>query len=298
MTRPHPSSLIPHPSSLYAYPVRFDAHTHLFAPGQVLGRESIAMGDPTFREMYGDPKAKMALARDLVAALDEGGIDRAVAAGFAFSHEPDLIEQNEYLCEVAASSEGRVTALATVNPALPEWDRVARHAIRLGARGFGELRPHNQGWDPLGPEGDALCGLAEAEGMVLLWHVSEPLGHAYPGKAGGISPVELCRVAERFPGVRMIAAHLGGGLSFYLQMPELKAAIGNVYFDTAAVSLLYDEASVTRLVDLAGAGRVLFGSDYPLLSPRRQLERLLGELPGDVAEAVCGGNAVKLFSDT
>jgi uncharacterized protein len=278
--------------------VRFDAHTHLFAPGQILGRESIAQGDRTFREMYADPKAKMASARELFAALDEGGIDRAVAAGFAFSHEPDLVEQNEYLCEVARTSDGRITALGTVNPALPEWERVARHAIDRGARGFGELRPHNQGWDPLGPQGEALCGVAQDAGLVLLWHVSEPVGHLYPGKAGGISPVELCELAQRFPGVKMIAAHLGGGLSFYLQMPELNAAIGNVYFDTAAVSLLYDDRSVTRLVDLAGPERVLFGSDYPLLSPRRQLERLLGELPGDVAEAVCGGTAVKLFPDT
>ncbi len=278
--------------------MRVDSHTHLFAPGQILGRESIAMGDATFREMYADPRAKMATARELYAALDEAGVDRAVAAGFAFSHEPDLIEQNEYLCEVARTSNGRVTALATVHPGLPEWERVARHAIGLGARGFGELRPHNQKWDPLGPAGEALCSLAREARLVLLWHVSEPVGHLYPGKAGGISPAELCQLAQRFPDVPMIAAHLGGGLSFYLQMPELKMAIGNVYFDTAAVSLLYDEGSVTRLVDLAGPERVLFGSDYPLLSPRRQLERLLGELPGDVTEAVCGGNAVKLFSDT
>lgn len=278
--------------------VRFDAHTHLFAPGQILGRESIAQGDRTFREMYADPKARMATARELMAALDEGGIERAIAAGFAFSHEPDLIEQNEYLCEVARVSGRRVKAVATVNPALPEWERVARHAVSLGARGFGELRPHNQGWDPLGPAGDALCALAREANLILLWHVSEPVGHAYPGKAGGITPAELCVLAQRYPEVTMIAAHLGAGLSFYLQMPELKRSIGNVYFDTAAVSLLYDEHSVARLVDLAGPERVLFGSDYPLLSPRRQLERLLGELPGDVAEAVCGGNADKLFSDT
>ncbi len=278
--------------------MRFDSHTHLFAPGQILGRESIAQGDRTFREMYADPKAKMATARELYAALDEGGIERAVAAGFAFSHEPDLIEQNEYVLETARSSDGRVIGLATVNPALFGWERVARHAVDLGARGFGELRPHNQGWDPLGKGGDELCSFAGEAGMVLLWHVSEPVGHQYPGKAGGISAVELCELAQRYPEVKMIAAHLGGGLSFYLQMPELNTAIGNIYFDTAAVSLLYDDRSVTRLVDLVGPERVLFGSDYPLLSPRRQLERLLGELPGDVAEAVCGGNAVKLFSDT
>ena len=274
-----------------------DAHTHLFAPGQLLGREQIAQGDRTFREMYADPAAKMAVARKLLQALDEAELDGAVAAGFAFSHEPDLIEQNEYLTEAARVSGGRIIPLATVNPALPGWERVAQHAIDRGARGFGELRPHNQGWDPLGEAGRRLCGLAKDANLVLLWHCSEPVGHAYPGKAGGIGPAELIAVGTEFPGLPMIAAHLGAGAPFYLQMPEVRSAIDSVYFDTAAASLLYDEASVARLVELAGPGRVLFGSDYPLLSPRRQIQRLAAQLPGPVLEAVLGGNARRLFSD-
>jgi predicted TIM-barrel fold metal-dependent hydrolase len=80
-------------------------------------------------------------------------------------------------------------------------------------------------------------------------------------------------------------------------MPEVRAAIDSVYFDTAAAPLLYDEKSVTRLVDLAGPDRVLFGSDYPLLSPRTQFQRLNAQLPEPVLQAVCGGNARRLFSD-
>jgi CheY-like chemotaxis protein len=58
-----------------------DAHTHLFAPGQLLGREQIALGDRTFREMYADPEAKMVVARQLLEALDEAELDGAVAEG-------------------------------------------------------------------------------------------------------------------------------------------------------------------------------------------------------------------------
>ena len=275
----------------------FDAHTHLFAPGQLLGRGQIAQGDATFREMYGDPAAKMAVARQVLAALDEAELDGAVVAGFAFSFEPDILEQNEYLGAAARESGGRLVPLMTVNPAVPGWERVAQHALDRGARGFGELRPHNQGWDPCGPAARQLYGLAKDAGLVLLWHCSEPVGHAYPGKAGGIAAHELVEVATAFPGLPMIAGHLGAGLPFFLQMPEVRSAIDSVYFDTAAVSLLYDDESVSRLVDLAGPERVLFGSDYPLLSPRRQTERLAAQLEGPVLEAVCGGNARRLFSD-
>lgn len=275
----------------------FDVHTHLFAPGQIAGRDSIASGDRTFREMYADPSAKMATLRQLLEALDEASLDSAIAAGFAFSTEDNLIEQNEYLFSAARASAGRVLPFATVNPALAGWERVVRHAIDQGTRGFGELRPHNQGWDPCGTAAARLYGMAQDAGLALLWHCSEPVGHAYPGKAGGISPAELVSVGTQFPGLTMIAGHLGAGASFYLQMPEVRAAIDSIYFDTAAASLLYDDESVARLVELAGPDRVLFGSDYPLLSPRRQVQRLTALLPGAVVEAVCGGNARRLFSD-
>jgi hypothetical protein len=276
---------------------RLDAHTHLFAPAQASDRAALAQRDPTLAEMYRDPAAGMGSAPELLAALDEAKIDRAVAAGFAFAHARDLAVQNEYLLASAAESSGRIIALATVNPALPNWEHGAARAVDQGARGFGELRPHSQGWDPLGAGGHRLCDLAATSGSVLLWHVSEPVGHAYPGKRGGITPAELCELASAHPSAVMIAAHLGGGLPFYLQMPEVRSALSRTYFDTAAWSLLYDEHSIARLIDLAGPDRVLFGSDYPLLSPRRQIQRIIALLPGDTAQAVCGGNADTLFSD-
>jgi len=272
-----------------------DAHVHLFSPSQRERREELTARDETFAEMYGDPKAKMAALQELERAMDEGGLDGAVACGFAFAAERDLAEQNRYLLSAKGMSGGRVAVLATVNPALSGWERTAEAALAGGARGFGELRPRSQGWDPLGPAGHALCSFADEHGAVLLWHVSEPVGHAYAGKTGGVAPAELIELATAHQGVRMVAAHLGGGLSFYLQMPEVRQAIGNIYFDTAAVSLLYDEASITRLVEIAGERRVLFASDYPLLSPRRQLGRVRAVLDEKAAREVCGGNAGSLF---
>jgi predicted TIM-barrel fold metal-dependent hydrolase len=272
-----------------------DSHTHLFAPGQVAAREDLCGRDPTFAELYSDPKAKLATADELLAALDEAGLERAVAAGFAFASEGDIAAQNEYLLAAARDSKGRIIPLAAVNPALAGWERSAEAALNAGARGFGELRPANQGWDPLGKAGTRLAEMAKAHGAILQWHVSEPVGHSYPGKRGGIDPAQLCELAACQTGLRMIGAHLGGGLPFFAMMPEVRETLVSVYFDTAAASLLYDEHCVLRLVDLVGAERVLFGSDYPLLSPRRQLQRVTALLPDDVAQVVCGTNTDILF---
>jgi uncharacterized protein len=271
-----------------------DAHVHLFPPAQREARAALASRDATFAAIYADPQARMADAAGLLAALAAAKMDGAVAAGFAFSAAADIEAQNAYLAE-AAREHPTIAALATVNPALPGWQRAAERALDAGAAGLGELRPADQGWDPLGPEAGALCELAAEWGRPLLWHVSEPVGHAYPGKAGGISPIGLITLATAHPETKMVAAHLGGGLSFYLQMPEVRDAIRNVYFDTAAVPLLYAIESIARLVDLTGEHRVLFASDFPLLSPARQLEKVRSVLPGSAARAVCGGNADSLF---
>ena len=274
-----------------------DGHTHIFAPSQVANRATLARDDPPFAEMYGPAHAKMAGADALLEAMDRAAIDSSVICGFAFASQREVDLQNDYLLAAAGESHARLLPLATVNLALPSWNRVVVDASEAGARGFGELRPHSQGWDPLGPVAWRFYEVTTQMGSILLWHVSEPIGHAYPGKTGGISPWEVLRVAEAFPSLRMIAAHLGGGLPFFLQMPEVRRALGNVYFDTAAHSLLYDDQSVARLVDLAGPDRVIFGSDYPLLSPRRQLQRVQALLPADAARAVCGDTAGSLFRD-
>ncbi|MDZ7729726.1 MAG: hypothetical protein U5Q44_16845 [Dehalococcoidia bacterium] len=136
-----------------------DAHTHAFAPAQLAARDDLCARDATFAQMYGDPKARMVDCSSIAATMERAGFDAAVVAGFAFSAQRDIDEQNAHLLEGSAEHPGVVIPVATVNPALPGWERAAAKAIEDGARGLGELRPHNQGWDPSGPEGSPAGGL-------------------------------------------------------------------------------------------------------------------------------------------
>jgi hypothetical protein len=273
--------------------LRVDAHTHIFASDQLARREQIAGTDPGFAELYRDPAARLATDADLLGALGRAEFDGAVAAGFAFASAREIEVQNEALQQ--AAHDPHIAALATVNPRLAGWEQSVERALSGWARGVGELRPWTQGWDPLGPAGHQLCELAGAHGAALLWHVSERIGHDYPGKAGGIRAEELWRLAVAHPGVRMVAAHQGAGLPFFLQMPEVRESLLSIAFDTAATTLLYAEESVLRLVDLVGAERVLFGSDFPLLDIGKQYARTVERLAEHARQAVGGGNANRLF---
>ena len=88
----------------------------------------------------------------------------------------------------------------------------------------------------------------------MLCHVSEPVGHPYAGKEG-LPLDQLYAFAKSAPGVSIIAAHWGGGLPFYALMPEVRDALDNVCFDTAASHLLYQPQVYRRVIDLVGAGR-------------------------------------------
>jgi predicted TIM-barrel fold metal-dependent hydrolase len=79
-------------------------------------------------------------------------------------------------------------------------------------------------------------------------------------------------------------------------MPEVKEALKNVYFDTAASPFLYSPRVYEQVIRLVGADKVLFGSDYPLLAQSRLLAEVAAlELPPETRELVLSGNARRLL---
>ena len=53
------------------------------------------------------------------------------------------------------------------------------------------------------------------------------------------------------------------------------------------------------MAGIVGADRILFGSDYPLLSPRRIMDQVsAAALPGEAKSAIMGGNARRLLGWT
>lgn len=273
-----------------------DVHTHIFPPEVAAERERYLAADATFGELYASPKAQLASAEDLLRSMDEARVDVSVALGFAW-RDPDAVRRhNDYLLDAAAQSNGRILAFPTLPLAKPgAIEAEIRRCIEAGARGFGELRPDNLGFDLAGEEGARLGRVAVELGAVLLFHASEPVGHAYAGKQGGdIGP--LCAFIVTNPELSVIAAHWGGGLPFYARMPEVRLALRNVAFDTAATHLLYDDSVYAEVTRLAGAEAVVFGSDFPLTTQQRAIERIESAgLDAATRDAVLGTNAARIL---
>lgn len=238
----------------------------------------------------------MTTADDLIAAMDEDGIDLSVVLGYGWTDREVAREANDCLLDAATRFPGRIAAFCSVHPgwgddALREVERCAD----AGAVGIGELHPTSQGIDLAWDESFVpLARLAVERGLLITVHGSEPVGHVYPGK-GSTTPEQLVAVVERFPGVRWVFAHWGGGLPFYALMPEVRAALANAYFDSAASPFLYDARVFDVAARAVGAEHILFGSDYPLLPASRVAEQARSVLDPATAQAVLGGNAARLL---
>jgi len=279
--------------------VIIDFHTHIFPPWLRDRRDEYAKSDLCFSMLYSQPKARMATAEELVAAMDETGVDKSVVLNIGWVSHELCVKTNDYILESVSRYPERLTGFCAIQPgageaAIAEIDRCAE----AGARGIGELRSDVQGFDMT--DGETMSLVAEAalkHDLILLTHSSEPVGHQYSGK-GSITPDILYSFIAAFPNLRIVCAHWGGGLPFYALMPEVARALDNVFFDSAATVFLYKPDIFERASAIVGSNKVLFGTDYPLVDQGRVIEQVhQSRLPEEDKARILGTNAQGLLAD-
>ena len=274
-----------------------DGLTHILPRYFVDNRDDALKVDGTFGELFASPKARIVQTDTLLAEMDRSGVDRSVIAGFGWTDLELARRSNDYNLEAAARHPDRLIPVCSVNP---KWSgngatEEAERCLRAGAYGIGELHADTQGWRD--PPYDALHDLMatiRAENAVVIVHGSEPIGHSYQGK-GSMTPDRLIRLISQFPDNRFVFSHFGGGLPYYAQMPEVRESLKNVWFDSAASPFLYDPSVYRVAVETVGASRVIFASDFPLLSQRRALRHLREAATGEQAERVILSAASELY---
>jgi len=274
-----------------------DFHTHVFPPQIKKNRSKYIDSDPCFAILYSEKNAKLATADELIASMDKAGVDISVIVNIGWTTHELCVETNDYILESIARYPQRLIGFCTVQPhsyeaAITEIERCAQEGIR----GVGEIRPDIQLFDLRDEEVIApLIKVIRKHKLILLTHASEPVGHNYPGK-GTITPDMLYPFITSYPDLTIVCAHWGGGLPFYALMPEVKQAMSNVFFDTAASPFLYSPQIYKQVIQLVGAEKILFGSDYPLLAQSRLLEEIRSlDLPEETRDLILSGNAQRLL---
>ncbi|SMC89808.1 hypothetical protein SAMN02746065_11436 [Desulfocicer vacuolatum DSM 3385] len=275
-----------------------DSHTHLF-PEPVRNDRSLFFDkEPEFKLLYNSPRAKISTISELVDTMDIHGVDISVVSGFPWRNPDHARKNNDYILEAVQAHPNRIRGLACFDLS---WEGAADEAVRCmdaGLSGVGELAFYLSGIDEtaltlLEPVMAALRSHGNRPCMI---HTNEPVGHPYPGK----TPVTLEQIdtlAKRFPDNKIILAHWGGGIFFYHVMKkQVKENLKNIWYDTAASVYLYDPEIYDMAVRAGVIDKVLFGTDFPLLTPDRYYADMDKSAMTDLQKAqVLGENALALF---
>ena len=208
---------------------------------------------------------------------------------------------NDEVLEVAAANPDALIPFASIDPHKGKLGlREARRLIaeHPALRGF-KFHPNTQAFWPNDRAHYPLYELIAAAGKIALFHTGQTgIGAGMPG-GGGVrlkysNPMALDDVAADFPELKIILAHP----SFPWQEEALAVATHkpNVYIDLSGWSPKYFPEILIRYINTLLRDKMLFGSDFPLITPERWLadfERL--EIRDEVRPLVLKQNAARLL---
>jgi len=207
---------------------------------------------------------------------------------------------NEEVAEMAAEHADVLIPFASIDPAKGKMG--AREARRLvqdyGVRGF-KFHPSMQGFYPNDRKAYVLYEAIQEARVPALFHTGQT-GAGAGARAGlGVrlkfsNPIYLDDVAVDFPDMPLIMAHP----SFPWQDEALAVATHkpNCYIDLSGWSPKYFPANLVQYANTLLKDRVLFGSDYPAITPDRWLadfEKL--PIKPEVRPMILKQNAIRLL---
>tara|TARA_B100001179_G_scaffold97023_2_gene68976 strand:- start:800 stop:1642 length:843 start_codon:yes stop_codon:yes gene_type:complete len=275
-----------------------DVHTHFFPDDMKSNRIKYCKIDANFNQLYANDNVQICTEDDLKMILDDNSNLKIVIQSIGYTDYELTKYTNDFLIELS-HKYSQVKTLGSINPAWGEGKSVdeLKRIKKLGISGIGELHPDIQGFNLLDFNlMNPIVDYMVENKMIFSVHSSEPVGHIYNGK-GKMYPSILYSFALQYPELKIIFAHLGGGLPIYFLMPEVSKELNNVYFDTAAIDFLYDSSIVKIFKQILGDNKILFGSDYGLINLYRAVDNIKkSDLDTNNLNNIFYNNAKQLFS--
>ena len=275
-----------------------------------------------------------ALGPDRVQELDKRGIDvQVVEVNTFWWYQADrdlatkIVETHDAgLAKWCAAHADRFVAFTSPALQFPELAaEQLEHAVKqLGMRGTA-IGGHANG-EPLSmPKFDPFWAKAQELGVLVFMHPNNSENIAKPGALEGAgdlgnvigNPLEttlflshliFAGTLDRFPGLKICAAHAGGYLPSYLGRTEVACDVRQnakcvnkkkpheyLRDQILADSMVFSPEGIRHLVAEMGPGQVVYGTDMPFLWPDTVDAILEAQIPDAQKEAILGGNLVKLL---
>ena len=276
-----------------------DVHVHIEVDGHghhSMDDELLAASAKYFRADH-DRTPTLEQIADLYRAMNMAAVVFTVDASTATGH---ATISSEEIATKAAEHSDVLIPFGSVDPRRgPDAVAQARSLVRdYAVRGF-KFHPTLQGFAPNDQAFYPLWAEIESLGVPALFHSGQTgIGAGLPGGRGLklrlSDPMLVDDVAADFPGLTVILAH--PSVPWASSSISIATHKANVYIDLSGWSPRYFPADLVRAANSYLQDKVLFGTDYPLLTPERWLRDFEAlDLKPAVRAKILKSNAVQVL---
>ena len=232
-----------------------DFHTHVY-PDAIAEK-----GVQYIRDFYQLPAEQKGTIAHLKSIAKASGTTHVVLLGVAVKPEV-VVSVNQF---TASLLDSHTFGFGSIHPGLAHPEEELARCCSLGLSGI-KIHPDMQGFAIDDPAMFGIYSYLSEHQIPLMVHLGDV-------RYEGSRPVRLARVMDAFPDLLVIGAHLGG----YQRWEEaLQVLCGrpNLWLDTSSSLPFISPSLAETIIHRHGAGRILFGTDYPLTDQATELQRL------------------------
>lgn len=254
-----------------------DFHAHIFP-------EAVAPKAVKYlEEYYKMPWMCTGVIDDIAESIKKTDVKKCVI--FSTPTKPQqVLNVNNFLLQYI--NDSRFIVFGSVHPDYEDCIEEIKRVKKAGVKGF-KFHPDFQFFN------------VDDDKMLKVYEEIGPdypiLIHAGDSNTDYSSPYRFARLLEIFPNHKFIAAHLGG----YSEWDQVKIHLlgKNIYFDTSSSMWRLTPQETEELIKGHGVEKVLFGTDYPAMSHKDELEKFLKlNFTNEEFEMMLYKNAEKLLN--
>jgi len=213
--------------------------------------------------------------KQLVELMNQYDIEKAVVSALP----------NSLTIEAVEKYPERITGLVRVNPHEAEASEIVEKALtEWGLKGV-KLNPLFNNFLPDSKVVNPVMDVAAKHNVPVLIHSGHP-----PWSL----PWSFERLADRYPDVTIVMAHMGHGHIVYINGAlDVAESYPNIVVDTAGMTM---HTKIKEAVNRLGVDRVMYGSDTPLGHPGWEIPKVkVSGLDEEQLEHVLYKNALKIY---